>query len=83
MDETNYGVLCCAAPRTEGTETHVLDSIIELAACKILEIRDLVRRWARGEREGYGGPRDIISLSQPSAGEPSAGERVATERRQC
>jgi len=29
-----------------------------LAPCKALGTS-----WARGEREGYGGPRDVISLS--------------------
>ena len=34
-----------------------------LAGCKILEITSSRDGWARGEWEGYGGPRDVTSLS--------------------
>ena len=41
----------------------------ELAACKTLASA-LVQPdgWARGEREGYGGPRDVTSLSLSARG---------------
>ena len=38
----------------------------QLAACKTLGISCVLVQpdgWARGEREGYGGPRDVTSLS--------------------
>ena len=39
--------------------------ISELAASKTLGNGSLIQPdgWARGEREGYGGPRDVTSLS--------------------
>ena len=47
----------------------------KLATCtgKTLGTKDLVQPdgWARGEREGYGGPRDVTSLSlKEGYGEP-------------
>jgi hypothetical protein len=46
----------------------------ELAACKTLANACVLVQpdgWARGEREGYGGPRDVTSLSlKTTYGEP-------------
>ena len=33
------------------------------ASCEILASKSSRTGWARGEREGYGGPRDVTSLS--------------------
>ena len=47
----------------------MLELEIVLASCKTLAIRlspcvlDQPDGWARGEREGYGGPYDVTSLS--------------------
>ena len=52
-----------------------------LASCKTLEEKKspcVLDGWARGEREGYGGPRDVTSLSLskehkgPRGGGPAA-----------
>ena len=36
--------------------------------------------WARGEREGYGGPRDVTSLSLRGGGAPTPDGSLISDR---
>ena len=57
-------------------------SLSPKGACESLRLSPCVLvqpdEWARGEREGYGGPRDVTSLSLSKAKHAS---RIPTVRR--
>ena len=78
----------CAAKCNDRSRSRTQASALRrgLAASKTLEascVLDQPDGWARGEREGYGGPRDVNSLSLKKFEEASAslpGSRDALER---
>ena len=57
---------CTAEPTQHGKPVRAAELGIELAGGKTLEPSQ-PDGWARGEREGYGGPCDVTSLSLSSA----------------